>query len=105
MTQSFNSRSSPRHAIILTYMVMAANRIALHPFLIMFTFPIRRNGFALLITGQTINAISIPGWSSRHLAVDDHGRRSTIRTSWKRGKGARSGRRRLLIRLRAIMIA
>jgi hydrophobic/amphiphilic exporter-1 (mainly G- bacteria), HAE1 family len=65
MTKSFNSLIiALAIAIILTYMVMAAQfESLLHPFLIMFTLPMGAAGtiFALLLTGQTVNVISIIG--------------------------------------------
>ena len=51
-------------AILLTYMIMAAQfESLLHPFLVMFTLPMGAAGaiVALLLTGQTINVISIIG--------------------------------------------
>jgi HAE1 family hydrophobic/amphiphilic exporter-1 len=65
MTKSFNSLIiALAIAVILTYMVMAAQfESLLHPFLIMFTLPMGAAGtiFALLLTGQTVNVISIIG--------------------------------------------
>jgi len=65
MTKSFNSLViALAIAIVLTYMVMAAQfESLLHPFLIMFTLPMGAAGtiFALLLTGQTVNVISIIG--------------------------------------------
>ena len=51
-------------AVLLVYMIMAAQFESLrHPFLILFTLPMGLTGafWALLITGQTINVISIIG--------------------------------------------
>jgi HAE1 family hydrophobic/amphiphilic exporter-1 len=51
-------------AALLTYMIMAAQfESLLHPFLVMFTIPMGVAGaiVALLLTGQTINVISIIG--------------------------------------------
>ena len=112
MTQSFNSLIiALAIAIILTYMVMAAQfESLLHPFLIMFTLPMGAAGtvFALLITGQTINVISIIGMVVLvGLVVDD----ATVEIDYtnqlrKRGKRLRDavmeGSR---TRLRPIMIA
>lgn len=51
-------------AVLLVYMIMAAQfESLLHPFLILFTLPMGLTGavWALLITGQTLNVISIIG--------------------------------------------
>jgi HAE1 family hydrophobic/amphiphilic exporter-1 len=51
-------------AILLTYMIMAAQfESLLHPFLVLFTLPMGAAGsiIALLLTGQTLNVISIIG--------------------------------------------
>jgi HAE1 family hydrophobic/amphiphilic exporter-1 len=51
-------------AVLLVYMIMAAQfESLLHPFLILFTLPMGLTGavWALLITGQTINVISVIG--------------------------------------------
>lgn len=51
-------------AVLLVYMIMAAQfESLLHPFLILFTLPMGLTGaiWALLITGQTLNIISIIG--------------------------------------------
>ncbi|MGB7294365.1 MAG: efflux RND transporter permease subunit [Candidatus Aminicenantales bacterium] len=51
-------------SILLVYMIMAAQfESLLHPFLIMFTIPMGLAGvfFALFLTGQTINVISVIG--------------------------------------------
>jgi HAE1 family hydrophobic/amphiphilic exporter-1 len=51
-------------AILLTYMIMAAQFESLkHPFLVLLTLPMGAAGafFALFVTGQTINVISIIG--------------------------------------------
>ncbi|MFC2165478.1 efflux RND transporter permease subunit [Acidobacteriota bacterium] len=51
-------------AVLLVYMIMAAQFESLkHPFLILFTLPMGLTGavWALLITGQTLNVISIIG--------------------------------------------
>jgi hydrophobic/amphiphilic exporter-1 (mainly G- bacteria), HAE1 family len=51
-------------AILLTYMIMAAQFESLkHPFLVLFTLPMGAAGafFALFVTGQTLNVISIIG--------------------------------------------
>jgi len=51
-------------AVLLVYMIMAAQFESLkHPFLILFTLPMGMTGavWALLITGQTLNVISIIG--------------------------------------------
>jgi len=65
MTRSFNSLVLALIlAILLTYMIMAAQfESLLHPFLIMITLPMGAAGgfFALWVTGQTINVISIIG--------------------------------------------
>ena len=112
MTQSFNSLIiALAIAVILTYMVMAAQfESLLHPFLIMFTLPMGAAGtvFALLLTGQTVNVISIIGMVVLvGLVVDD----ATVEIDYtnqlrKRGKRLREavveGSR---TRLRPIMIA
>ncbi len=65
MTRSFDSLILALIlAVLLTYMIMAAQfESLLHPFLIMITLPMGAAGafFALWITGQTINVISIIG--------------------------------------------
>jgi len=65
MTRSFNSLVLALVlAVLLTYMIMAAQfESLLHPFLILITLPMGAAGafFALWITGQTINVISIIG--------------------------------------------
>ena len=51
-------------AVLLVYMIMAAQfESLLHPFLILFTLPMGLTGaiWALFITGQTLNVISIIG--------------------------------------------
>jgi len=51
-------------AVLLTYMIMAAQfESLLHPFLIMFTLPMGTAGcvVAMLLTGQTVNIISVIG--------------------------------------------
>jgi HAE1 family hydrophobic/amphiphilic exporter-1 len=51
-------------AVLLVYMIMAAQfESMLHPFLILFTLPMGLTGavWALLLTGQTINVISVIG--------------------------------------------
>jgi len=51
-------------AVLLVYMIMAAQfESLLHPFLILFTLPMGLTGavWALLITGQTLNVISVIG--------------------------------------------
>jgi HAE1 family hydrophobic/amphiphilic exporter-1 len=51
-------------AVLLVYMIMAAQFESLrHPFLILFTLPMGLTGaiWALLLTGQTLNVISIIG--------------------------------------------
>jgi HAE1 family hydrophobic/amphiphilic exporter-1 len=112
MSQSFNSLIiAIAIAIILTYMVMAAQfESLLHPFLIMFTLPMGAAGtiFALLLTGQTINVISIIGMVVLvGLVVDD----ATVEIDYtnllrKQGKGLRdSVVEGCRTRLRPIMIA
>jgi HAE1 family hydrophobic/amphiphilic exporter-1 len=62
-------------AILLTYMIMAAQFESLkHPFLVLFTIPMGAAGafFALFVTGQTLNVISIIGLAVLvGLVVDD----------------------------------
>jgi HAE1 family hydrophobic/amphiphilic exporter-1 len=65
MTKSFRSLIFAFSlAVLLVYMIMAAQFESLrHPFLILFTLPMGITGavWALLITGQTLNVISIIG--------------------------------------------
>lgn len=65
MTKSFRSLIFAFSlAVLLVYMIMAAQfESLLHPFLILFTLPMGLTGavWALFITGQTINVISIIG--------------------------------------------
>ncbi len=65
MTRSFNSLILALVlAVLLTYMIMAAQfESIVHPFLILITLPMGAAGafFALWITGQTLNVISIIG--------------------------------------------
>jgi len=65
MTKSFQSLVFAFSlAVLLVYMIMAAQFESLkHPFLILFTLPMGLTGavWALLITGQTLNVISIIG--------------------------------------------
>jgi len=65
MTKSFRSLIFAFSlAVLLVYMIMAAQFESLkHPFLILFTLPMGLTGavWALLITGQTLNVISIIG--------------------------------------------
>lgn len=65
MNQSFRSLILAfTLAVLLVYMIMAAQFESLrHPFLILFTLPMGLTGavWALLITGQTLNVVSIIG--------------------------------------------
>ena len=65
MTKSFRSLMFAfALAVLLVYMIMAAQfESLLHPFLILFTLPMGLTGaiWALFITGQTLNVISIIG--------------------------------------------
>ncbi len=65
MSQSFRSLVlALLLATLLTYMIMAAQfESLLHPFIVMFTLPMGAAGaiVALLLTGQTLNVISIIG--------------------------------------------
>ena len=65
MTKSFKSLIFAfLLAVLLVYMIMAAQfESLLHPFLILFTLPMGLTGavWALFITGQTINVISVIG--------------------------------------------
>jgi HAE1 family hydrophobic/amphiphilic exporter-1 len=65
MTKSFRSLLFAFSlAVLLVYMIMAAQfESMLHPFLILFTLPMGLTGavWALFITGQTLNVISIIG--------------------------------------------
>jgi HAE1 family hydrophobic/amphiphilic exporter-1 len=65
MTKSFRSLIFAFSlAVLLVYMIMAAQfESLLHPFLILFTLPMGLTGavWALFITGQTLNVISIIG--------------------------------------------
>jgi len=65
MTKSFRSLILAFSlAVLLVYMIMAAQFESLkHPFLILFTLPMGLTGavWALLITGQTLNVISVIG--------------------------------------------
>jgi HAE1 family hydrophobic/amphiphilic exporter-1 len=65
MTKSFRSLIFAfALAVLLVYMIMAAQfESLLHPFLILFTLPMGLTGaiWALFITGQTLNVISIIG--------------------------------------------
>ena len=112
MTKSFNSLVVALIiAIVLTYMVMAAQfESLLHPFLIMFTLPMGAVGtiLALLVTGQTVNVISIIGMVVLvGLVVDD----ATVEIDYtnllrKQGKRLREAVvEGCLTRLRPILIA
>jgi len=112
MTKSFNSLIiALAIAILLTYMVMAAQfENLVHPFLIMFTLPMGAAGtiLALLATGQTVNVISIIGMVVLvGLVVDD----ATVEIDYtnllrKRGKALREAVvEGCMTRLRPIMIA
>jgi len=65
MTKSFNSLIFAfLLAVLLVYMIMAAQfESLLHPFLILFTLPMGLTGaiWALFLTGQTLNVISVIG--------------------------------------------
>ncbi len=98
-------------AALLTYMIMAAQfESLLHPFLVMFTIPMGVAGtiVALLLTGQTINVISIIGLVVLvGLVVDD----AVVEVDYanllrKQGKALRPAvHEACMTRLRPILIA
>jgi hydrophobic/amphiphilic exporter-1 (mainly G- bacteria), HAE1 family len=98
-------------AALLTYMIMAAQfESLLHPFLVMFTIPMGVAGaiVALLLTGQTINVISIIGLVVLiGLVVDD----ATVEVDYtnllrKQGRALRPAvHEACMTRLRPILIA